>query len=239
MDEDVAGLRKSFGSSRAASPDAVSYRQVERAARDLMKLGERPTVRAVIKAMGKGSPNVVADCLRRFWKDTAAMGTGDPLSLMRLPPELADAAVAQWSQALRFAQQSVRHDESAALARLDELQREADSRVRSIELREKEWDMAARVRETALADARVHLAYLMNEQGRDRAAIREKDAQIALLEAEVAAKRGELTALIKRAAKAPRARASQRVPRSHKSRKTKRRTTAKTPPSKRRSKRKR
>ena len=185
MDEQESAHKKPFGGTRKASPHAVSYSQVEHAARNLMKLGERPTVRSVIKAMGKGSPNVVADCLRRFWKDTAAMGSGDPLALMRLPPELADAAVAQWTQALRFAQQSVRHEDSAAEARLEQLEREASARVQSVELREKEWDMAARIRDTALADARAQVSHLLKEQARDRASLREKDAKIGLLEAEL------------------------------------------------------
>jgi hypothetical protein len=43
------------------------------------------------------------------------------------------------------------------------LQRETDVRVRSVELREKEWDLAARVREPALADAREQINRLMKE----------------------------------------------------------------------------
>jgi hypothetical protein len=34
--------------------------------------------------------------MRQFWKNQAALNTGDPVALTRVPSELADAAVAQW-----------------------------------------------------------------------------------------------------------------------------------------------
>src|ERR1022692_2004009 len=42
----------------------------------------------------------IATCMRRFWKNQAAVPTGNPLALAHLPPELADGAVAQWEKAL-------------------------------------------------------------------------------------------------------------------------------------------
>jgi hypothetical protein len=68
-----------------------------------MAARERPTVEAVRKALGRGSPNHLTESMRRFWKDQAALNAGDPVALTRLPSELADAAVAQWEQALRLA----------------------------------------------------------------------------------------------------------------------------------------
>lgn len=135
--------------------------------------------------------------MRWFWKDLAAMGTGDPLSLLRLPPELADAAVAQWAQALRFAQTAVRLEDSAARSRLEELQREADIKVRSVELREKEWDMAARIRQTALADARAQVSQLLQDLGRERATLQARERRITFLEAENQAQREQLAGLIR------------------------------------------
>jgi hypothetical protein len=78
--------------------------------------------------------------MQRFWRDQAALNAGDPLALSRLPPELADAAVAQWEQALRLSQQSAKYEDSQARFQLEQLRRETDVRVRSVELREKEWD---------------------------------------------------------------------------------------------------
>jgi hypothetical protein len=87
--------------------------------------------------------------MQRFWKDQAALNAGDPLALSRIPPELADAAVAQSEQAPRLSQQTAKHDDNEARARLEQLRRETDIRMRSVELRETEWDMASRVRERA------------------------------------------------------------------------------------------
>jgi len=73
----------------------VSYAEIERAARAVMAQGLRPTGKAVLEHLGRGSPNHISQAMQRFWKDQSALNAGDPLALSRLPPELADAAVAQ------------------------------------------------------------------------------------------------------------------------------------------------
>jgi Plasmid replication region DNA-binding N-term len=65
--------------------------------RAVMAAGHRPTAKAVLEHLGRGSPNHIAESMQRFWKDQTALNAGDPLALSRLPPELADAAVAQFS----------------------------------------------------------------------------------------------------------------------------------------------
>jgi len=187
-----------YGVGRERGP-SVSYGEVERAARALMLQGERPTVDAVRKALGRGSPNHLTESLRRFWKDQAALNAGDPVALTRLPPELADAAVAQWEQALRLAQQTARQDNSAASATLQQLRHDIDRRVHSLELREKEWDLAARVRERALAEAREQGSLLMKELAIDRAELRSREARIADLESQNEGYRQQLALLVTRA----------------------------------------
>src|SRR5450631_1227939 len=177
----------------------VSYAEIERAARSLMAGGERPTVFAVRKTLGRGSPNHIGASMQKFWKNQAALNAGDPIALTRLPPELADAAVAQWEQALRLAQQTARVEDTAALAHLAQLRRDTDHRARSVELREKEWDIAARVRERALADAREHVNVLIKELATDRAELRARDARIADLESQVEEHRRQLATVISRA----------------------------------------
>jgi Plasmid replication region DNA-binding N-term len=177
----------------------VSYAEVERAARSLMAAGERPTVESVRKTLGRGSPNHIATCMQKFWKNQAALNAGDPIALTRLPPELADAAVAQWEQALRLSQQTATYEDSAARARLEQLRRDTDARARSVELREKEWDLAARVRERALADARDHINVLMKELSTDRADLRARDARIVDLESQIEEHRRQLATVIARA----------------------------------------
>ena len=114
-----------YGEGRDRGP-TVSYDEIERAARALMLDGERPTVQAVRTRLGRGSPNHIAISLQKFWKNQAALNAGDPIALTRLPPELADAAVAQWEQALRLAQQTAKVEDSAARAHLEQLRRDTD-----------------------------------------------------------------------------------------------------------------
>jgi Plasmid replication region DNA-binding N-term len=185
----------SYGTTRERGP-TVSNAEIERAARAVMAQGLRPTGKAVLEQLGRGSPNHIAESMQRFWKDQAALNAGDPLALSRLPPELADAAVAQWEQALRLSQQTAKYEDSQARAQLGQLRRETDVRVRSVELREKEWDIAARFRERALADAREQVNLLMKELALDRAELRARDARIADLENQLEEHRRQLVTVI-------------------------------------------
>jgi transketolase len=187
-----------YGATRERGP-TVSYAEIERAARSLMTAGDRPTVESVRKTLGRGSPNHIATCMQTFWKNQAALNAGDPIALTRLPAELADAAVAQWEQALRLSQQTAAYEDNAARAHLEQLRRDTDLRARSVELREKEWDLAARVRERALADAREHVNVLMKELATDRAELRVRDARIADLESQLEEHRRQLATVIARA----------------------------------------
>jgi hypothetical protein len=190
--------KRTYGEGRKRGA-TVSYGEIERAARDIMANGGRPTVEGVHKALGRGSPNHISMEMQKFWKNQSALNVGDPLALTRLPPELADAAVAQWEQALRLAHQNAAHDDNAARAHLEQLRRDTAARAHSVELREKEWDMAARVRERALADTREQVNVLMQELAADRAELRFRDARIADLETQLEACRQHLTQLVARA----------------------------------------
>ncbi len=187
-----------YGTTRQRGA-SVSYADVERTARELMAAGDRPTVNAVLKALGRGSPNHVTQCMQRFWKDQSALNSGDPVALTRLPAELADSAKALWEQALRLSQQTAEHEDNVARARLDELKRDTDARARSQELREKEWETAARVRERALTDARAQVNMLMQELVLNRAELRARDTRIADLESQLEEHRRQLETVIARA----------------------------------------
>jgi hypothetical protein len=208
---------------RAAS---VSFADIEAAARRLMVAGGYPSVGAVRKELKRGSTTTIGEAMRRFWKDQAALNAGDPVALTRLPPELADAAVAQWEQALRLAQQTASIEDTAARAHLEQLRRDTDARVRSVELREKEWDMAARVRERALADAREQVNLFMKELTADRAELRARDARIADLESQIESYRQQVATVITRAVARNRALAAPKTRRKTQT-KPKRRVTPK------------
>jgi hypothetical protein len=161
--------------------------------------GGYPSVAAVRRELKRGSATTIAEAMSRFWKEQAALNAGDPVALMRLPPELADAAVALWKQALWLAHQTATYQDNAARAHLEQLRHDTDARARSVELREKEWDMAARLRERALADARDHIGALMRALATDRAELRARDVRIADLESQIESHRQQLATLITRA----------------------------------------
>jgi hypothetical protein len=178
---------------RAAS---VSFAEIEAVARRLMAAGGYASVAAVRRQLKRGSTTTIAEAMRRFWKDQAALNAGNPVALMRLPPEFADAAVDLWEQALRLSQQTAKADDNAARAHLEQLRRDTDFRVHSVELREKQWDMAARVRERALDDAREQVGTLVGELAATRAELRSRDLQNADLETQVEQLRRQLATVI-------------------------------------------
>lgn len=228
---------QSYGATRARGP-TVSYEEIERTARDLMAKGDRPTVDGVRAALGRGSPNHIADCMRKFWKNQAAVSTGNPLALTHLPPELADAAIAQWEKALLLAQQTAQVDDSAARAHLEQLRRETAHHALALERREKDWDIAARVRERALVEARDQINVLLQELAADRAELRSCKARIADLESQNEGYREQLALVVTRAVARSRAlRAKKPPPRARPSPVSKTRSRPKKRPQSKRPKR--
>jgi hypothetical protein len=194
----TAASSTNYGTTRERAA-SVSFADIETAARRLMVAGGYPSVGAVRKELKRGSTTTIAEAMRRFWKDQAALNAGNPVALTRLPPEFADAAVALWEQALRLSQQTAVIDDNAARVHLEQLRRDIDHRVCSMEMREKDWDMAARVRERALADAREQIGLMMKELAADRVALRAREVRIADLESQVEEHRRQLATLIARA----------------------------------------
>ncbi len=116
-----------------------------------------------------------------------------------------------------LAQQTAQVDDSAARAHLEQLRRETTQHVRALELREKDWDLAARVRERALVEARDQVNVLLKELAADRAELRSREARIADLESQLQAYRQQLALLVTRAVARNRAlKAKKPVPRSRK-----------------------
>jgi hypothetical protein len=74
----------------------------------------------------------------------------------------------------------------------EQIEAENQLRAHSLELREKEWEVAARERERALADAREHLLLLSKSLGRDQATLKARDQRILDLEAQIAQYRQQI-----------------------------------------------
>jgi hypothetical protein len=174
----------------------VSYGDVERAAIVILKTGRRPTVETIREALAGGSPDTIADALKRFWQNLGARVDGDPAALSRMPPDIADLADGMWQRALKLAGEAAAHDDNAARERLEQIHLENEIKKFSFDVREKEMDTQARERERALADSRDHLLLLSKTLARDQALLSARDARIADLETQVEQYRRQLAALI-------------------------------------------
>jgi hypothetical protein len=71
------------------------------------------------------------------------------------------------------------------MAHLQALQQDTEGRARPLELREKEWDLAARVRECALEDTPEKVTALLRELATDRGKLQAHNERIADLESQI------------------------------------------------------
>src|ERR1017187_3086127 len=133
---------------------AVSYAEVERAALDILATERRPSVETVRELLGRGSPATIATCLKRFWRDLGIRAQGDPAALTRIPSEIIEAVEKIWQRSLALASQSAKNDQNAARERLEQIRIENEVRSRSFEMREKEFEAAARERDRSLNESR-------------------------------------------------------------------------------------
>jgi hypothetical protein len=187
-----------YGTTRERSAN-ISYADVERTALDILATERRPSVETVREALGRGSPATIATCLKRFWRDLGIRAQGDPAALTRLPSDIVEAVEAIWQRALAFAAQAAKNDDNAARERLEQIRIENDVRAQSFEMREKEFETAARERGRALNESRSQLSTLMSELASNRATMRAQVARIMDLGAQIEDYRRQLATLIERA----------------------------------------
>ena len=186
-----------YGATRERSAN-VTYADVERVALDILATGRRPSVETVRETLGRGSPATIATCLKRFWRDLGIRARGDPAALTRLPSEIVETVEAIWQRALTLAAAAAKHDDNAARERLEQIRIENEVRAQSFELREKEFDTAAREREGALNESRSQANTMMAELASNRATMRAQVERIMDLGAQVEDNRRQLATLIAR-----------------------------------------
>ena len=104
-----------------------------------------------------------------------------------------------WQRSLALSAQAAKHHDNAARERLEQIRIENEVRAQSFEMREKEFETAARERERALADSRDHLLSTLRMLESDRATLRTRETRIAALEAQVEDYRRQLATVIARA----------------------------------------
>jgi hypothetical protein len=195
---EIEAGRGSYGVSRERGA-AVSYTEVERAALQVLAEGSRPSIKKIQTRLGRGSPQTILTCLRRFWRDLGTRAQGDPAALTRLPTEIGEAVDTIWQRALALAAQSAKDTENAAREHLEHLRLGNEVREQSLASREKEYETQARERERALADSRSHLLSTLRMLEADREALKARDRRISDLEAQVEDYRQQVVDLVTRA----------------------------------------
>jgi hypothetical protein len=130
----------------------VDYFAVQRAARQLLVRGERPTVAGIRQEIGAGSATTLTSLLGRFWQELGKDLGGETAVVTRLPASVARAAETLWAAALqesetRFARSKVVREASAA-----DRERRADIREHVIRLREQELERSLTERDAFIAE---------------------------------------------------------------------------------------
>jgi hypothetical protein len=130
----------------------VSGSDVERAADQLLRAGDRPTVEKVRAVLGTGSPNTINPLLDAWWKRLAARIDAGPAALHRLPETVAHVAEALWMQALEEGRRRVLIELSGDKRAVEHEKQAFEVRSHVLRLREGELDSRLRDRERAYAE---------------------------------------------------------------------------------------
>lgn len=131
----------------------ITQAAVFAAADQLLTAGERPTVERIRAVLGSGSPNTVIRYLDAWWAD-AGHRLKVKASVPELPPEVAELAIALWTQAIKASRSHAQAELSAAHAELDsERQRMEASGIRLAAETQRQADALARAEQTLASQA--------------------------------------------------------------------------------------
>jgi hypothetical protein len=130
----------------------VDYFAVQRAARQLLVRGERPTVAGIRHEIGAGSATTLTPLLGRFWQELGKDLAGETAVVTRLPASVAHAAETLWAAALQ--ESEIRSVKSKILreAGAADRERRADIREHVIRLREQELERSLAERDAFIAE---------------------------------------------------------------------------------------
>ena len=120
---------------RSPGRPGIEQSDVDRAADELFRAGQRPSV-AKIRARVGGSPNTIAPMLDRWWSRLAGRIDAGPDALARLPQPVALAAEALFIHALDAARERAEHEHSGTREALTRDQQLFDARRHVLSLRE-------------------------------------------------------------------------------------------------------
>jgi septal ring factor EnvC (AmiA/AmiB activator) len=170
----------------------ITFSDVSRAADEIARARQRPTVEKIRALLGSGSPNTVGPMLDQWWARIVDRLEAGPAALHRLPERVAHVAEALWLQALEEGRKHAALELSSSARAAEELSRTLDARAHVLTLREGELEQRLSERERALQETQEQLLQLLSAVQRDQATIRARDTRIAALEGELQRSRGQL-----------------------------------------------
>jgi len=163
---------ESFQSSAVPYPArrSITGPEVDRAADELLRAGERPTVEKVRAKLGRGSPNTVNPLLDAWWKRLASRLDAGPAALHRLPQTVAHVAESLWIQALEEGRRRAMLELRADRQAVDRQQQTVEVRSHVLTLREGELESRLHERERELAALQDQLRALTTLLRKEQAA---------------------------------------------------------------------
>ncbi len=183
----------------------VNSADVERAADQLLRTGERPTVEKIRANLGTGSPNTINPLLDAWWKRLANRLDAGPAALHRLPEGVAHIAESLWMQALDEARRRAQLELSSDKRTVDQAKDGYEVRSHVLSLREGELDSRLRERERAYTELEVQLRTLTTLLKKEQKTREVLATRIAELEAKPVRKRPAGKPSIEKPAKGRRA----------------------------------
>ena len=116
----------------------ITPADVDRAADQLLREGQRPTIEKVRAKIGRGSPNTINPLLDAWWSRLAGRLDAGPAALHRLPEPVLLAAEGLWLQTLDEARKRATAEQGSRKASLARDAQELDLRAHVLSIRESE-----------------------------------------------------------------------------------------------------
>jgi hypothetical protein len=116
----------------------VSGADVDRAADQLLREGQRPTIEKVRAKIGRGSPNTINPLLDQWWQRLAGRLDAGPAALHRLPEPVLLAAEGLWLQSLDEARKRAAAEQGSKKTSLARDAQELEIRAHVLSIRERD-----------------------------------------------------------------------------------------------------
>jgi Plasmid replication region DNA-binding N-term len=167
----------------------VTATDVERAADNLLRAGERPTIDKIREQIGRGSPNTINPMLDAWWKRLSTRLDAGPAALHRLPESVAHVAEALWMQALDEGRRRALLEQRMTDRVLAQDKERVELRSHVLTLREGEMETRVRDRDRTITELQGRVQLLTGMLQKEQASRESVTRRLSAIEAELSATR--------------------------------------------------